>query len=1159
MREHHAMGEALRIRLFGEPHFEFGGQAYAFSAPPKTLPLLAFLLLNRRAASARETIATALWPDSEREESLANVRRHLHYLNKALPAAPHEPWILTTARTVQWNAACAYELDVETFEAESQDRQYRPHAVRLYSGDLYERCGDEWIYFERERLRSMQMSNLALLASEARSRKAYLQALQYAQLMLALDPWREDALRSVLEIRGLLGDASGAAAEYERFAKRLNEELGVAPGDDTRALYDRLRRSGARAAEHDAAASAQTQQVAGRRNELAVLADEWNRARQGRCRLLLIGGEAGIGKTTLLEALAGTALADEASVFRGAAAPDTPYQAFIDILRSSADVSPSLRELAGRGPGSGDERLQFFEAIAAVLQNAAHRPLLVLLEDLHFAGGATLDLLRFLVTRLERAPILFAASYRDYEVDRSHPLRAIRRQLARSGHLTHLAVTPLDRESTRELLQSRSPRPLSDESVERIFEAAGGNPLFMIETLHQFARGKPEEIPATVSAMVRERIESLDAQARAVVESAAVAGRHCTAELITETTGLREAEVLRAFDTLVERHVLRECLAGEPAEFAFAHDLIRQSAYEQIPKEALKRKHARTGIALRELNAENIDEIAGVLARHFELGAMHGTAAELYAAAAENALRLYANEEAQYCASRVLEISQDPLLRARALLVTEAAASARGNNAERLSLLQSLEQIQDLLPVEVRLEVLFRKCEVLTATSDPAAPAALEDLLAAAGDEPTFRARYLLIAGEHAHRQGEHRCAMEMLGQAAQKLRETGDAQRALAAYTSWHTAVVAAGSVQPDYIDAIALPRDASDPRTAALLASARAAALYNYDSRKAYAYAEEMLQSAQLAQDSWLEAVALRKLGSNASQMNRLSAAASYLERSAPYFLASGRPFDIANVRVHQMLTALRAAYVEGVWDWSAEASSAAIACGSVDLQMRVQSCLADADLLAGDAESFWHRTESLLATIDRFGLGGMRPGVTRGLGMHQAIFGDPLRGIETMMQAARCAEPFKMNIANYPIDIGLAYLRAGDRSKARENALQLRGRTDEVAAIFYWPHAFLWAAAHLFHYTGMEQEAEDFAASAYRRYAEILDGLTEGLMREAFLGSRYSRAVRALHERGRWSADPLMMWYSDRHVGDLGADDLPSRNGARHDEKPQAGTHG
>lgn len=1117
------MGASLRIHLFGEPRFEYGGVLHPFNAPPKTLPLIAFLLLRRHTQVARSVIAAALWPDSEHAEALANVRRHLHYAGKALPPADGRPWILADARSVVWNSAAPYWLDIEVFESESQEHRFRAHAAHLYSGDLFERCADEWIYFDRERLRSLQMSNLALLTADARARNAYLQALQYAQLMLALDPWREDALRSVVDIRALLGDRSGAAAEYERFAQRLQNELGVSPSEESLRLYERIR-----AKPEDAASSwrarASDAPIIGRANERAMLAEEWQRAAQGRGRLLLVGGEAGVGKTALVESLAAQAAGEGALVLRGGAGPEAPYQVFVDVVRDAG--GSTLAELASSGASSEGARLHFFDAIAALLERTAQKPLLVILEDLHEADAATLDLLRYLTAQLRTSPVLFAGTYREDEVGRTHPLRSLRRQLARAGRLSHLALSALDRESVAELVRSRVQRQMDDAVIERLYEATGGNPLFLTELLHQFSDHDAAAIPPSVASIVERRLSSLSAAARDIAETAAVTGRACTAELAAEVTGLCEAEALAAFEELAERHIVRE--SSGATTFTFVHDIVRDAIYRQIPEKALRRRHERVGAAMRDLHADEFQKVAGAVARHLERGGRNEEAAQAYAYAAESALRVYALDEARHCAERAAQLTADAVLRARALLAVELFAATRGRREQQREILEALAALEAQLPEDLKIEAAFRRAEFLIAANDKQAEAALAALEPYVERKPELRARFLQASGEALRQRGLHQQAAGHLREAWETLNERGEKQRAIECYAALLDLSITSGSLQRSVIDETrAALHDDGDPRTAALIAYARGRALFNYDPAGSLAAGEEMLEAARLADDRWLEALAHRIVGCSAGHLHLLSLCERHLRRSSEFVMAAGRPFDIAVARYHQIQMANRAAFTRAAYEFGEDGSAAARACGSADLEVRIQSNLMDSDVAEGDLERAMRRGLPIIEQARRFSLGGILPAILYLQGTLKVSLESPQAGIETMLEARSLTARFGIDLSHYPAVLGLAYLCAGDASAARQYAAELTG-IEALAAQFFLPHVYLWAAAHLLHFLERHDAARLYAQAAYRRYLQILENITDGPMREAFLAYRFNRAIVALQERGTWAPEPMSAFF-------------------------------
>ncbi|MBN2550016.1 MAG: hypothetical protein JXB15_12710, partial [Anaerolineales bacterium] len=237
----------LFIRLFGSPRLSLDQQPLPFNGPPKTLPLLAYLLLHRSQSLERQQIAFTLWPDDPEPAARANLRRHLHWLGRLLPDLPDshaQPWLLSSPSTIQWNPRSEYWLDVAEFERSCADSNALADAASLYAGDLLETSYDDWIFFERERLRELYFAALIRLIIQQRCARQYSQALASAQLLLSRDPFREDAVRQVIALRYEMGDRAGAIAEYERFAQRLQQEMGVAPMPETLALNETVLRQG---------------------------------------------------------------------------------------------------------------------------------------------------------------------------------------------------------------------------------------------------------------------------------------------------------------------------------------------------------------------------------------------------------------------------------------------------------------------------------------------------------------------------------------------------------------------------------------------------------------------------------------------------------------------------------------------------------------------------------------------------------------------------------------------------------------------------------------------------------------------------------------------------------------------------------------------------
>jgi DNA-binding SARP family transcriptional activator/tetratricopeptide (TPR) repeat protein len=232
----------VRIHLFGRPHLSDDEVPLKFKAPARALSLLTYLFVHASAPLSRDAVAFALWPDDIESDARANLRRHLFYLvNDVLPAPPPKTaWIVADKRTIGWNAAAPAWCDVREFERLAADPASAAEAVALYRGDLLEGFDDEWLEAPRERLRELQVRLLLDLIAASRATGAHAAGIGYARQLLAIDPWREDGIRALIELRNANGDRAGALATYRDFVKRLQAEMGVAPMPETTRVYERV-------------------------------------------------------------------------------------------------------------------------------------------------------------------------------------------------------------------------------------------------------------------------------------------------------------------------------------------------------------------------------------------------------------------------------------------------------------------------------------------------------------------------------------------------------------------------------------------------------------------------------------------------------------------------------------------------------------------------------------------------------------------------------------------------------------------------------------------------------------------------------------------------------------------------------------------------------
>ncbi|MBD5656270.1 MAG: hypothetical protein IAI50_13985, partial [Candidatus Eremiobacteraeota bacterium] len=212
----------LRIYLLGEPYLFDVTTGKVITVPARCISLLAFLLLNRKPL-LRQTIATALWPDASYADGRASVRRHLFQLLRALPEGSRTCVSLERQR-LEWNPLARVWCDVEAFDRTSEHESTRSEALELYGGDLLPADDSEWPMEHRNRLREKHCTLLAAVAeAKIRSGDTGGAALSLRRL-LAVDPFREDAFRSLFVLRSASGDRAGATSDYHNFVRMLGVE-----------------------------------------------------------------------------------------------------------------------------------------------------------------------------------------------------------------------------------------------------------------------------------------------------------------------------------------------------------------------------------------------------------------------------------------------------------------------------------------------------------------------------------------------------------------------------------------------------------------------------------------------------------------------------------------------------------------------------------------------------------------------------------------------------------------------------------------------------------------------------------------------------------------------------------------------------------------------
>jgi DNA-binding CsgD family transcriptional regulator len=352
----------------------------------------------------------------------------------------------------------------------------------------------------------------------------------------------------------------------------------------------------------------------GRAEELDRLLALLDRAEQGRPAAGLVAGEAGVGKTRLLVELADRAAKRDARVLVGGCMEvgdvGLPYVPFVDAFRDlgtrpgEAEVAaplvaavPSLGRLlpelgddrvAPPAPGDGFERVQLFDGVLTLLGRLSEiAPLVLVIEDLHWADRSTRDLLAFLVRTLRGGRVALVASYRSDELHRRHPLRPLLAELVRIPDLERVELAPFGRAELAEHLQAMAGEPVTAAAVDRILARSEGNAFFAEELVAAGAISADVALPDALVDVLLGRIEALPDLAQEVLKVAAVAGRRVGHELLVAAAGRPEAEVERGLRDAIAGQVLVADAVTE--SYRFRHALLQEAVYgDLLPGERIR-------------------------------------------------------------------------------------------------------------------------------------------------------------------------------------------------------------------------------------------------------------------------------------------------------------------------------------------------------------------------------------------------------------------------------------------------------------------------------------------------------------------------------------------------------------------------------------------
>ena len=694
---------ALTLCLLGGFDVWGGPEAVRTALPKKAQALLAFLALQPEQRHSREKLATLLWGNSGSEQARHSLRQTLFGLRKALPAG-----VLVFDGEQVSLARGAVEVDIGAFfrSMERGTLESLHDAASRYRGELLdglvidEPAFEEWLRGERQRLHEAAVVVLEQLLERQQAEGARDGAIQTAVRLLALDALREPIHRTLMRFYAAEGRLGDALRQYRACVDVLRRELQVDPEAETRALYAEILQQNGRSAGSMLPRRPSRMRaprgagglrlgrpdwpLIGRERELERLREALADATGGRGGVVAVVGDAGIGKTRLLEEMAREATARHITVaFSRSYETEQvlPFSPWVAVLRAGlaaprtsliralgrvwmAELARLIPELAepGTDTGRAEDHRRLFEAVLRFLVHlATRRPVLVVLEDLQWSDEMSLRLLAYLGRRLDDCRVLIVGSLREEDLaPADHPANLVLQELDRDRCLVRLTLGPLARRETEALVGVLATRIAPDSRAQlaiQVWVASEGNPLLIVETVRAVeengAAHSPGVLPLSlrVRAVIESRVARLDPICQDLASVAAVIGRELDPAVLRLASGLDEGQTASALEELVRRRVLDA--VGEHLDFT--HDRLREALYVRLSAPRRRLLHAAVARAIERVYAADLETHCASLGFHYsEAGLWREAATHLHRAGMVAATRS-AHAQAVIVLERALE------------------------------------------------------------------------------------------------------------------------------------------------------------------------------------------------------------------------------------------------------------------------------------------------------------------------------------------------------------------------------------------------------------------------------------------------------------------------------------------------------------------------
>jgi DNA-binding SARP family transcriptional activator len=744
--------QVLHILALGPPEVRLGEHPVTFPTR-KTLALLVYLAIEG-SMQPRGYLAALLWPESNPERSHANLRNTLNHLQTALRRADDQfsSYLSITHDALGLNPDADIDFDLQSveraYELARADRSSRmlpegsaslpflQSAAACLRGDflvgfsLGDAPGfDDWATIQREVWHRRLGLVLDRLSEIQFAHGEFASATETTSQWIALDILNEIAYRRKMRAHFAAGERGQALETYQTCESILSAELGIEPEPDTVALAARIRTQSHSIHPHKRKAAPQPHSsdtsvafletlFTGRISEFQAMVNSYGRATASQPQLVILHGEAGIGKTRLARKFLDWVSMQGAKIMQGGAfesGSHLPFQPLVEALRlrlehqnsledllddvwlsSLSHLMPELRQrYPNLSPHSFESSLpeedasgaQFYEPLVQYTLALAERaPLVLFIDDLQWTDSATLDLLQYAVRRWQdnSAQVLLLVSLRSealHPVDQHQKMGEWLTHVARELTPVHIELEPLGEQDTIQMVLSILAPPAAD-FAHWLYDETRGQPFYLMETLKDLLErrvlhpkqqsegqwtfavdaehdlGQSVRVPSTVHAVIRSRLNRLSPSAFSLLAGAAVLEKQITFEHLCAIANVSDDLALPALDELISGRLLLEAIQiGAASAYTFTNDMLRDVVYTEAGDARRRLFHRR---ALEALEATN--DSAAVLAHHALAAGLPQAAFRHSLAAGREALHLSAISEAIVHFERAHQFVQEAAL-----------------------------------------------------------------------------------------------------------------------------------------------------------------------------------------------------------------------------------------------------------------------------------------------------------------------------------------------------------------------------------------------------------------------------------------------------------------------------------------------------------------